>query len=104
MSIQGRLESLGFGLYLGEIESEEMSTGWSGTAPIIRCSVLLHPLVGLPHVCKDDYGAKGVIFKPLVSSEDRKSLGCLIYTVSLELGSCHGDEAALPLRASPAWH
>lgn len=64
--------------------------------------MLLHPLVGLPHIYKDDYGAEGVIFKPLVSSENRKSLGCLIYTVLLELGSRLGDEAALPLRVSPA--
>lgn len=66
--------------------------------------MLLHPLLGLPHVCRADYGAEGVTFKLLVSSENIKSLGCLIYTVLLELGSRRRGEAALPLRLSPGWY
>lgn len=66
--------------------------------------MLLHPLLGLPQVCRVDYGAEGVTFKLLVSSENIKSLGCLIHIVLLELGSRRGDEAALPLRVSPGWY
>lgn len=63
-----------------------------------RYLMLLHPLVRFPHVYKDDYGTEGVTFKALFP---QKITWILIHTVLLELGSRHGDEAALPLRVSP---
>lgn len=90
VSIQERLESLGFGLYLGEIESEGMrSTGWSGTAPIImsenKSAQCCHiPWWGFPMFTRMIVGQRVSFLNPLfpLKTENRLDASSTLFYLS----------------------